>query len=271
MAKTYTLSRKHADKLRLYELSVQDPDFEVEFAVLQYRKRRRRRPLVLREDFCGSALNSCRWVEGHHQARAIALDLDQPTLDWAHTHNRVPLGDASRRVELRHEDVRTVTRPKADVIQAFNFSSYLFNPLPELLTYFRCVRRSLAPGGIFMLDGYGGWDSQQILKEPRTVKSPLGTFGYVWDQADFNPIDGRALCYIHFEFKNRKRWKQAFTYHWRIYSPPEICDALAATGFRNIKVLWDFEDDEDASDFRPATQVDNCPGWVFYVVADGPS
>ena len=271
MARKYTLPRKHADKFVLYELSVQDAEFEVEFAVRQYKKRRRRRPLVLREDFCGTASNACRWVAEHRDARAIALDLDQPTLDWAETHNRAPLGDAARRVELRHQDVRTVTRPKADVIQAFNFSSYLFHPLPDLQPYFRSVRRSLAPGGIFMVDGYGGWDSQQLLKERRTVKSPLGTFGYVWDQADYNPIDGRALCYIHFEFKNQKKWKRAFTYHWRIYSPAEICDALAATGFRNIVVLWDFEDDENASDFRPATQVDNCPGWIFYVIADGPS
>jgi SAM-dependent methyltransferase len=269
MAKEYTLQRKHADKFVLYELSVQDPAFEVEFAVRQYRKRRHRRPLVLREDFCGTALNSCRWVAEHHQARAIALDLDQPTLDWAQIHNLAPLGDASQRVDLRYQDVRPVTRPKADVIQAFNFSSYLFNPLAELLTYFRCVRRSLAPGGVFMLDGYGGWDSQQVLRETRTIKSPSGTFGYVWDQADFNPIDSRALCHIHFAFENEKKWKRAFTYHWRIYSPAEMCDALAAAGFQNITVLWDFEDDDDASDFRSAKQVDNCSGWVFYVVAEG--
>ena len=268
MGKRYTLSRKRADKHVLYELSVQDPAFEVEFAVRQYRKRRRRRPLILREDFCGTASNSCRWVTEHPQARALALDLDQPTLDWAHAHNRAPLGEAGGRVDLRRQDVRTVTRPKADVIQAFNFSSYLLHPQPELLRYFRHVRRSLAPGGIFMVDGYGGWDSQQNLSETRRVKSPSGTFGYVWDQADFNPIDGLARCHIHFEFKNHKKWKRAFTYHWRIYSPAEICDALSATGFRNITVLWDVEDDEDASDFQPATQVDNCPGWIFYVIAD---
>jgi len=271
MSQKYSLPRKHADKHVLYELSVQDPAFEVEFAVRQYKKRRGGRPLVLREDFCGTASNSCRWVTENPRARAIALDLDQPTLAWAHTHNRVPLGDASRRVDLRLQDVRTVTRPKADVIQAFNFSSYLFHPLPELLTYFRCVRRSLAPGGIFMVDGYGGWDSGRSLKETRKVRSPEGTFGYVWDQADFNPIDNRALCYIHFEFKNRKMMKRAFTYEWRIYSPAEVSDALAAAGFRNIKVFWDFEDDDSASDFRPAKRVENCPGWIFYVIADGAS
>ena len=271
MSQKYSLARKHADKHVLYELSVQDPAFEVEFAVRQYRKRRRRRPLVLREDFCGTASNSCRWVAENPRARAIALDLDNPTLDWADTHNRKPLGEGSRRVELRHQDVRMVTSPKADVIQAFNFSSYLFHPLPELLRYFRCVRRSLAPGGIFMVDGYGGWDSGRFLKETRRVKSPKGTFGYVWDQADFNPVDGRALCHIHFEFKNGKRMKRAFTYDWRIYAPAEISDALAATGFQNIEVFWDFDDDDRSSDFRSAKRAENCPGWIFYVIADGAS
>ena len=37
MSKKYTLPRKHADKFVLYELSVQDAEFEVEFAVRQYR------------------------------------------------------------------------------------------------------------------------------------------------------------------------------------------------------------------------------------------
>ena len=104
-----------------------------------------------------------------------------------------------------------------------------------------------------MLDGYGGWDSRRPLSERRTVKSPAGTFGYVWEQADFNPIDNQALCHIHFEFKNGKRWKRAFTYDWRLYSPGEVCDALQATGFHNIEVLWDFEEDEKVCDFRPAS------------------
>lgn len=271
MAKKYTLSRKHADKHLLYQLAVQDPAFEVDFAVEQYTKRRGRRPRLLREDFCGTAAVACRWVTRHPAFRAMGLDLDKPTLTWARAHNVQDLGAARDRIELRCRDVRAVTAPKADVIQAFNFSSYLFYPLPELVRYFRCVRRSLAPGGIFMVDGYGGWESQQVMRERRTIESPNGTFGLIWDQAAFNPIDNRALCHIHFEFKNGKTWKRAFTYDWRLYSPAEMRDALEAAGFHNIKVYWDFEDDEDRSDFRPVThrKVENCPGWIFYAIADG--
>lgn len=270
MSKKFTLSRKRADKHRLYQLAVQDPPFEVEFALKHYKKRRGRSPELLREDFCGTAAVACEWVRTHASRRAIGLDLDQPTLEWARAHNVAALGAAADRVDLRCQDVRSVTSPKADVIQAFNFSSYLLFPQPTLVQYLKLARRSLAPGGIFMIDGYGGWESQQVMKEHRTIESPEGTFGLVWDQAAFNPVQNRALCHIHFEFKGGKTWKRAFTYDWRMYSPPEICDALEAAGFHNIEVFWDFADSEKTSDFRPASnvKVENCPGWIFYVIAD---
>ena len=264
----YTLSRKGADKHRLYERSVQEPSFEVDLAVRQYKKRRGKRPLLLREDFCGTGANACAWVQAHPKARAIGLDLDGPTLAWGRTHNVTPLGDAAARVDLRQQDVRTVSTPRADIIQAFNFSSYLFFPVTELIAYFRCVRRSLAPGGIVMVDGYGGWDSQKQLTERRTVKTPAGTFGYVWEQADFNPIDNRALCYIHFEFKNGKKMKRAFTYDWRVYSPVVVRDALTAAGFRKIDVLWDVEESDAVTNYQKATRAENCPGWLVYIVAE---
>lgn len=270
MAPRYTLRRRGADKHRLYQLSVQDPAFEVKLATRQYRRRRGTRPVVLREDFCGTAAVACHWVGAHKANRAIGLDLDAETLDWAKAQNVAALGDAADRVDLRLRDVRTVTRPRADVVQAFNFSCYLFHPLPELVAYLRCVRRSLAPGGIVMLDGYGGWESGQAVADRRTVKSPDGSFGYVWDQAAFNPVDNMATCHIHFEFKNQKKWKRAFTYHWRLYSPAELRDALVAAGFERVEILWDVDDDPEQSNFRPATRADNCPGWLFYAVAEAP-
>jgi SAM-dependent methyltransferase len=269
MAKKYSLSRKNADKHLLYQWSVQDPDLEVEFAAEQYRKRRGRKPLILREDFCGTALVAREWVKGNPKRRVIGLDLDEQTLQWARRHNIEPLGKDAARVDLRLRDVRSVTSPKADIIAAMNFSYYIFFPLTELTNYFRFVRRSLAPGGIFILDCFGGWKSQQIQSEQCTVKCPDGTFGYVWDTADYDPINNRVLCHIHFEFKNGKRWKNAFTYDWRLYTPAEVRDALTAAGFSNIQVFWDFEDDKDHSDYRPAQRAKNAAGWITYIVADG--
>ncbi len=270
MAPRYTLRRRGADKHTLYQLAVQDPAFEVELATRQYRLRRGVDPRILREDFCGTAAVSCRWVEDHEDNRAIGLDLDAPTLEWAREHNLPKLGKTASRLDLRQRDVRGLTRPRADVVQAFNFSGYMMHPLPSLVSYLRLVRRSLNPGGIVMLDGYGGWEAGQAVSDRRKVKSPDGTFGYVWEQATFNPIDNMATCYIHFEFRNNKKWKRAFTYHWRIYSPAELCDALEAAGFLNVEILWDFEDHAKRSNFRAASEAENCPGWLFYAVAESP-
>lgn len=268
MSKNYTLSREGADKHLLYQWSVQDGDDEVAFSVEQYEKRRGRPPKILREDFCGTALAASCWVKGHPERRAIGLDLDGATLDWARQHNLEPLGQDRQRLDLRQCDVRTVTQPKADVVQAFNFSYFLLYPLAELINYFRIVRRSLAPGGIFLLDCYGGWENQLAQKEQKTVKSPAGTFGFVWEHAGFNPIDNRVQCHIHFEFKNGNRWKKAFSYDVRLYSIAEVCDALAAAGFTDVEVLWDFAEDDDTSDYHPALRAENCPGWIAYIVAD---
>ncbi len=267
MAK-FTLSHRNVDKHLLYQWSVQDPDQEIEFAVAQYKRRRRRKPRVLREDFCGTALVASRWVQGHPKRTAIGLDLDRETLDWAWLHNIDPLGKDAKRVDLRQQDVRSATKPKADVVQAMNFSYSVFYPLSELVIYFRAVRRSLAEGGIFILDCYGGWEAQQVVKEERDVECDAGKFGYVWDQADYNPIDNRTTCHIHFKFKGKERWDKAFTYEWRLYSPAEVSDALEMAGFSNVEVFWDIEDDEELNDYQSTKRAENTPGWIAYIVAD---
>ena len=270
MPKKYTLSRKKADRHLLYQWSVQDPEQEIDFILAQYKKRnhRSRSPKILREDFCGTALVASQWVKGHPDRRSLGLDLDEATLEWGRQHNIAPLGKDADRVDLRQRDVRTVTQPKADVVAAMNFSYFVFYPVSELIKYFRFVRRSMAPGGIFILDCYGGWESQQVMRERRTIEAPEGTFGYFWDQADYDPINNRTLCHIHFEFKGNHRWKKAFTYDWRLYTLPEIRDALTAAGFINVQVFWDYEEDEDLSDYRPAPTAENSAGWIAYIVAD---
>ncbi len=262
MSKKYTLSRKKADRHLLYQWSVQDAETEIEFAVKRYTQRRGRPPMTLREDFCGTASVACNWVRGHPERTAVGLDLDQPTLDWAETHNVKPLGPDAKRVTLLNKDVRSVTKAKFDLIFAANFSYFIFHPLNELVKYFDCVRRSLAPGGIFILDCYGGWESGRTLKERRVIKSPKGTFGYIWDQADFDPITNQTTCHIHFEFKNGKRWKEAFTYEWRLYTPAEVKDALLLAGFSDAQVYWDIDEDEDASNYQAVDRAFNTPGWI---------
>jgi SAM-dependent methyltransferase len=264
------LRLEDADKYLLYQWAVQEPEEEVGFLVEAYERRRGREPLILREDFCGTAAVAAAWVKSDPRRRAIGLDLDPEPLDWGRERNVRPLGEAAARIELLQADVRTETSPKADVICALNFSYYVFRPLAELAAYFAKARSSLAPGGIIVLDTYGGWESQQVKEEPRQVSVDAGRFTYVWHQAEYNPIDSRTVCHIHFELAGGACLREAFTYDWRLYTPAEVGDALLAAGFSNVEVYWDFEPAPDApTDYRPARRAENRPGWLAYVVADG--
>jgi hypothetical protein len=264
------LKRKDADRHLLYQWSVQAPEFEVNFMDRVFRRLKGRRPLVLREDFCGTALLAASWVRSRTGRRAIGLDLDHETLKWGRRNNLNGLGEGSGNgtVTLLEEDVRRVTRPKADVACAYNFSYYLLHPMVKLVDYFRLVRRSLKKDGLFFMDSYGGWDSQRKLKEPRKIDGPAGRFEYVWDQADYNPIDNMATCYIHYGFSGGKQLRKAFTYHWRLYSPAEVCDALQLAGFSRTHVFWDRSEDEDLHEYRAAKRAHNTPGWLAYIVGE---
>ena len=112
------LKRRAADRHQLYQWSVQVPDFEIDFMDRTFRKRRGRRPLSLREDFCGTALLSSEWVNSRRDRSAIGVDLDHETLAWGSEHNLSRLDGAAARISLLEQDVRIITRPKVDVVCA---------------------------------------------------------------------------------------------------------------------------------------------------------
>lgn len=234
--------RKPFDKYGLYERSVQRPDFDIDFINRVYTRERARVPLVLREDFCGTAFISSEWVRSHPKRTALGLDLDPKPLAWGRKWNIAPLGDAARRVTLLQKDVRSVFSPKADVTAAFNFSYCVFMTRPELVDYFRKARRGIAKGGAFMLDGYAGPDSLN----PGTEVRNYAKFTYTWDQREMDAISGRAMRYIHFKMKgSREKMEKAFTYDWRIWTIPELVDALTEAGYARVDVY-----DEKKSGYR---------------------
>lgn len=199
------------DRHQLYQWAVQEADNELLLFDRVYRRRHGRLPRVLREDFCGTGLVACHWAQSGAQRIAYGLDLDAATLAWGRERNVRPLGPAAARIDLRRADVRSVTSPRADVICALNFSYSVFHQPRELVRYLIAARKSLAEGGVVILDAYGGWEAQQEKEEPREVTCPAGTFTYVWHQAAFNPIDNRTLCHIHFEVPGWGRMERAFT------------------------------------------------------------
>ena len=259
-AKAHVLTARTADKHFLYENSVQNTASAIETIDDIYRKERRRRPKSLREDFCGTAKLCADWVKEENTRMAVGVDFDAPTLDWAMTHNIAPLDtDAKSRVRLLRSDVLDCDEKGFDVICAFNFSYWTFQNRSILKRYFQNAFNCLNDDGLFLLDIYGGPDSQFVMEE----ETEHETFTYVWDQAKMDPINNHIVCHIHYRFKDGSEMTKAFTYDWRIWSMPELRDILEEIGFRKVIAWWDCEDDV----FRPKKSTENLISWVAYLAA----
>jgi SAM-dependent methyltransferase len=256
-----------ADKHDLYQRSVQSPDTDVLFFSRLYRRATGDPLRALREDFCGTALLSCHFVKLHRDNRALAIDLDAATLAWGRKHNLGELREEQRRrVELRQADVREVSSPRAEMTVALNFSYCIFKTRQAMLGYLRNARRGLVPGGLLLLDMWGGSETQVEQEEERRVDG----FTYVWDQHRFDPLTYHTVCRIHFEFADGSRLRNAFEYDWRLWTIPEMREMLEETGFCGIEVLWEGTDrrsGEGNGVFRRVERGDADQSWIAYVLA----
>ncbi|HET7175962.1 MAG TPA: class I SAM-dependent methyltransferase [Gammaproteobacteria bacterium] len=259
---------ERADRYDLYQRSVQDPSWEVGFMTDVFKGLRGRAPLSLREDFCGTALFACEWVKSHKDRRAFGVDLDPEVLAWSRAHNVAKLGrSAAQRLELLQADVLTARTPAVDVVAAFNFSYWVFKDRAGLRRYFEQVRNSLDADGVFMLDAFGGYDAFRKMRE----REDFGRFTYIWDQADYDPVTASTTCHIHYAFPDGSRLNQAFSYHWRLWTLPELRELLAEAGFRTHTVYWQGTDPktgEGTDEFKPADRGDPDPAWIAYIVAE---
>jgi SAM-dependent methyltransferase len=254
------------DRHELYEASVQCPEADVHFFDRVYREWNGELPRVLREDFCGTAAIAAEWVRKRPDNKAIGVDFDGPTLDRGRRVHVAPLGDAARRLHIHQGDVRSLRRPRADVIAALNFSYMVFHDRATLREYFRGSRTALAPRGILVLDIFGGWESQALGTETRRKPG----FTYAWEQASFDPVTHLTRFHIHFRFPGGGEMKRAFTYDWRLWTIPEVRELLAEAGFGKTAVYWEGTDPMTRSGngvFRRTTRAESCPGWVAYIVA----
>ena len=258
-----------ADRHVCYQMSVQAVDAEIDFIDDTFKDLRGRRPEVIREDFCGTANSSCEFVSRRRGNRAYGVDLDGPTLDWGREHNidKLP-ASARKRVTLLKENVLTVRTEPVDAVLAMNFSYYTFQKREQLLAYFKNVHRSLADGGIFFLDCYGGSEAHSECREKRKINKD---FNYIWEQAHFSPITGEMTCFIHFHFSDGSKMNKAFEYVWRLWTLPEIREVLEEAGFTASTVYWEgTEEDtnEGNGEFEPNEVGDADPAWIAYVVAE---
>ena len=180
------------------------------------------------------------------------------------------------RLSFAEGDVLDPRHPKADVIAALNFSYNVFKSRGPLRDYFRAVRKAMAPGGIFFLDSFGGTGAMEEDEEDRKIPSSTafdGTkvpkFTYVWEQAEFNPVNHGIRCHIHFKLGDGTRIRRAFTYDWRLWTLPELQELMLEAGFAETEVYvegWDDEEDDTDGIFRRRKRFENMCGWVTYVV-----
>jgi SAM-dependent methyltransferase len=266
-----TLAQR-ADKHTLYQTSVQSPGVDIEFFEAEFAKMRGRKPLRMREDFCGTALLSTVWCQSDPKRTALGVDLDAATLAWGRAHNLEPAGaDVARRVKLAQADVRETRFAKVDLTLAMNFSYCVFHTRDALGSYFAAAYQGLVRDGVFVLEVYGGTESMSVMTEERPVR---GNVTYIWEQEKFNAIDHHTLCHISWRFKDDSVLERAFTYDWRLWTLPELRELLLAAGFRDIKFYFERVDgDEDdefltgTGEFIARTEIDNQEAWLAYVIA----
>jgi len=112
-----------ADKFLCYQKSVQSAEHEVDFFNQAFKEAFGRKPVTLREDFCGTFAVCCEWVKSSNKRTALGVDLCGETLQWGRDNNLAELSKKQQeRVRLIEQDVRKKNRPKSDVLAAQNFS-----------------------------------------------------------------------------------------------------------------------------------------------------
>lgn len=271
-------ARGKLDRHALYEVAVQGVDWDLDFMERAWRRRHPdREPRLFREDFCSTAALATAWAQRGPARRAWAVDLDPEPLAWARTRRLPYVRGIAGRVRLVRGDVRVARRPAVDIACALNFSWWVFHERAQLVRYLRAARAGLKPGGVLVLNLFGGTTAERTLSErtrKRAENAPDGTmlppFTYVWEHASYNAVDRRLVAHIHFEMRDGRTFKRAFTYDWRMYTLPELRDAVREAGFRDFEVWsegWDARAKRGNGTLYRRTELDNDDTWIAYGVA----
>lgn len=259
-----------ADKYVLYQQSVQEPESEIKFFNKVFKKEFARKPLTLREDFCGTFAICCEWVKSNKDRTAVGVDLDPEPLAWGKANNLAPLKPKQQeRVTLLQQDVRTSASgaggQKFDILSAQNFSFWIFKTRPALLEYLKHAYKNLNDQGLMVMDMMGGGE---CWVEDHTDTRKFKDFKYEWEQYKLDPITHDATFNIHFQFKDGSRLDRAFTYEWRFWSIPEVVELCKEAGFSQVDVYWEGVDDDGEGNgiYTAQDHASPDPCWIAYIV-----
>lgn len=227
------------DKYALYASSVQQPDADVRFFRELYRELKGRAPKLLREDFCGTFGVCCEWVKLGADYHAYGRDLGVEPVRYGTENFLARLAPEQRkRVAIERKDVLAPGGPKSDLIMAMNFSYFVFKKREELKAYFKNCFKNLRRDGVLALDCFGGGG----VHRPNSERTVHPRFVYYWEQYDYDPVRNTAHCALHFKPKGLRKFKNVFTYDWRIWTIAEIRELMAESGFRRSHVYWEGDD-----------------------------
>jgi hypothetical protein len=253
------------DKYRAYSEAVQSPSLDARFLQRVYSEIRGQKPVVLREDFCGTFTVCCEWVKIDSAKEAVGVDLNPAPLAYGKKHYLDGLeGHARKRIRLYKNDVLSQHTSRADIICALNFSYFVFHSRERLLRYFTLSKKRLRSNGLCIVDVFGGAECAG----PSTEVRRLPGMKYEFEQEDFDPITYRSKFHIHFAPAGQRVRRRVFTYDWRMWTIPELRDVMKEAGFRDIIVYWEGtgRDGRGSGRFYRRERGESCSIWIAYVV-----
>jgi SAM-dependent methyltransferase len=252
------------DRFGLYELCVQSPRHVVSLL----RAVHGNQPIVLREDFCGTAAVSRRWCEEASraglEARALAIDLDAESI--ARANAAALAAGVGDRVVCHVGDATIKEAPAAaegsDVVFVGNFSIGYLHRRAALMRYLRYTLDRLRHGpaamggGVFACDLYGGAHAFTLGGTRRRFIAPSGHIvDYLWVHEEADPITAMVTNSISFEVSSGEevieRRARDFVYAWRLWTIAELREAMLEVGFARVEVYKDL----NVAPGEPATPV----------------
>jgi hypothetical protein len=239
------------DRFECYELCVQSPRHVVGFL----RRVHGGEPAVLREDFCGTAAICRRWIEEGRRAgqkwRAVGVDLDEHVIERA--RQECEQEKSAEAIRLIRADVLQADAPESDgcdVIFVGNFSIGYIHERSALVQYLRASRERLSRGnagfggGVMICDVYDG-PGKYALGSTTRLHPGRGheTVRYTWEHRGADALTGMVTNAIHFQVEVEgdavARYPDAFVYRWRLWSIPELREAMHEAGFVSTEVYQD--------------------------------
>lgn len=230
-----------------------------------------REPLKLAEDFCGSGATSVAWIkaglEMQLKRQAVACDLDAAAIVRLKRTAKAAGAGVAGAIKAVQRDV-VLGRPgmdrataAADVVFVGNFSIGYIHQRPLLVKYLKRCRTRLNKGGVVVVDTYGGATSYTPGALKRKFKLADGrTIHYTWQQLAANPLTAMVENRLHFRVEYKGEIVQdvpdAFIYHWRLWSVPELREAMAEAGLRRIEVYDQVPDAQDGDGLMLMQPVD---------------